>query len=271
LLERETRLKLGAVSMAPSRGVYSLRRSGSRFLSERPEAKACFTFEERSAMIQLPRLATLVLAVACVAIPGTARGTLIKEDWKTPGDGLLTLDTLTGETWLNLTVTTNQSYNYVESQLGSGGLYAGFHHATYAELVTLQMNAGIPNIGQATQANLVPVQYLMGFVGVTDTVGNVLDSDGFYNGTMFSDPGYHDRFHLSAPFLGDLGISNFYGDSGPFDDNYHDPRVGHWLVSPGSAIPEPGSMPMLATGLVALLWWARQARKGPAAKRGRDS
>jgi hypothetical protein len=222
-------------------------------------------------VFSISRFAILVLTASWFVIPVAARGgNFVVEDWKTPGDHLIAHDIVTGDNWLNLTVSTDQSYNYVESQLGSGGIFAGFQHATYSQLVTFQMDAGIPDIGQSTQANLVPVQILMTFVGVTDTVGVVLDSDGFYNGNLYSAPGYHDRFHLSAPFQGDLAISNFYGDNGAFDDNYHDPRVGHWLVSVGpAAVPEPASLPMLSTGLIALLGWARQARNG--FKRQKDS
>jgi hypothetical protein len=213
-------------------------------------------------MIHFRRALMLALAIACIAFPGAALGQIVREDWKTSGDGLIAHDTVTGLNWLNLTVTTDQSYNYVESQFGPGGLYAGFQHATYSALYTFQVDAGIPDIGVYTAANLVPVENLISLVGVTNTFsGGVLDSDGFYNGMQFSPTGYHDRFHLSAPFLGNQGVSNFYGDSGSFDDNYHDPRVGQWLVSVAS-VPEPATLPMLAGGLAALLWWRRRAMKG---------
>src|SRR5262245_35225793 len=96
----------------------------------------------------------------------SARGDLISADWKDPGDGLLTHDNVSGYDLLDVNVPANTSYNNIESQLGPGRKYAGFRHATRAELEALQVSAGIPDIGEYTQANLVPVQNLMSLVGI---------------------------------------------------------------------------------------------------------
>jgi len=47
-------------------------------------------------------LATVVLLALCSSL---ASGAVISRDWKTPGDGLLTYDTVSGREWLDLTYT----------------------------------------------------------------------------------------------------------------------------------------------------------------------
>ena len=44
--------------------------------------------------------------------------------------GHYTTDTNTGLDWLDVTISVNQSYNYVSSQFGSGGEYEGWRYAT---------------------------------------------------------------------------------------------------------------------------------------------
>jgi hypothetical protein len=189
---------------------------------------------------------------------------VLSADWKTAGDGLLTHDTVTSYNWLDVTQTKNLSYNDVESQLGPGGLFAGFHHATYDELVTFQADAGIPDIGFPSTANLVPVQNLISLVGATQSFSSaaILDSDGYYNSTLHSPPGFHDRFHLVAPYLGTMGGTNFYGNNVPFNDNYPDPRIGHWLVSgPAAAAPEPATLSIFACSMLSLPFLARCGKR----------
>ena len=63
-------------------------------------------------------------------------------DWKKPGDGLLTYDPATGLEWLDLSYTTNRSYNDIVSQLEPGGEFEGFRYASIAEITALWDHLG---------------------------------------------------------------------------------------------------------------------------------
>ena len=55
-------------------------------------------------------------------------------------NGNYTTDTLSGLDWLDLTETQNQSYDYVSSQFGVGGLYEGWQYATGTQFLTMVNN-----------------------------------------------------------------------------------------------------------------------------------
>jgi hypothetical protein len=63
-------------------------------------------------------------------------------DWKKPGDGLLTYDSASGLEWLDLSYTTDRSYNDIVRQLGPGGEFEGFRYASIAEITGLWDNLG---------------------------------------------------------------------------------------------------------------------------------
>ena len=52
-------------------------------------------------------------------------------------------DTSTGLDWLDLTASLDMSYDYVSSQLGPGGAFAGWQYATVAQVETLWTDAEI--------------------------------------------------------------------------------------------------------------------------------
>ena len=84
-----------------------------------------------------------------------------------PRDGFnLTVDTTAGLEWLDLTLSTGLSFDEVAAELGPGGLFEGFRHATAAEIATFWGNAGItvPNQFALEDPNVNP---LIGTWGVT--------------------------------------------------------------------------------------------------------
>lgn len=86
----------------------------------------------------------LGIVYAClVLIPFTTKAALVNVDWKTPGDNLITRDTISGLEWLDLTETNHVSGDYVRTQLGSGGDFEGFYIASAGEVVSLWVNFGI--------------------------------------------------------------------------------------------------------------------------------
>lgn len=81
-------------------------------------------------------------AVLLLGLSGNAQALLESDDWKTPGDNLITRDTDSGLEWLDLTATSNLSYDYVSARLGIGEEFEGFRYANGAEVATLWTNAG---------------------------------------------------------------------------------------------------------------------------------
>lgn len=63
-------------------------------------------------------------------------------DWKNVGDGLITYDSNTGLEWLDLTVSKDLSFDFVESQLGQSGLFEGWRIAEYREFDELWYSFG---------------------------------------------------------------------------------------------------------------------------------
>lgn len=72
-----------------------------------------------------------------------SKAALIDLDWNTINDSALLLDTSTGLQWMDLSVTVNQSYNEVQTQLQQGGTYDGFRYATRDEVLHLWSEANI--------------------------------------------------------------------------------------------------------------------------------
>ena len=80
-----------------------------------------------------------------------AQAELISTDWQVAGDGYSTLDTVTGQEWLDLTLTKGMTYNEVAQELGEGGMFEGWRLPTVDEVHALIDNA-IPDDG-VTQYN----------------------------------------------------------------------------------------------------------------------
>ena len=113
----------------------------------------------------------LFLSAACAClllVSWNAHSSLVSEDWKTTGDNLITLDTITGLEWLDLTETRNISRDYVLTQFGSGGEFAGYRYATSAEVVDLWSNFGInlnasaPFGSTGVNSNLITATSILG-------------------------------------------------------------------------------------------------------------
>ncbi len=84
--------------------------------------------------LRIGRLLT-VLAAGILVAPA-AQAELLEVDLNTPGDALVTRDTDTGLDWLDLTESTNLSFDQVEGDVG-GFISDGWRHATAAEVCGL--------------------------------------------------------------------------------------------------------------------------------------
>ena len=98
----------------------------------------------------------IAIGFGAIFLANTSNAALVDQDWKTPGDASLLLDTDTGLRWLDLSATANVSRNAVGENLGVGGAFGGFRLATQSEVLTLWKDAGISN----TERTWVTGQYL---------------------------------------------------------------------------------------------------------------
>jgi hypothetical protein len=124
------------------------------------------------------------LSIYFAAMPATSAA-VISHDWKTPGDGLLTYDTVNKREWLDLSQTIlssqfpgstrDERYQYVIGQTAPGGLFEGFSNAKSADVVALAQSAGIITNGQQSPENVPAVTMLgdlLSYTFVSSPTGN---------------------------------------------------------------------------------------------------
>lgn len=121
-----------------------------------------------------------VLLVACF-YAASCDGAIFSRDWLSPGDNLITLDSITGREWLDLTETVLPSVDggdpaerlaAFQSRLVEGGDLFGFQVATTADVIELAVSAGIdPNTSDIT-VNGAPAAKLATF---TSSAGVLID------------------------------------------------------------------------------------------------
>jgi len=92
------------------------------------------------------------VACLCVVLTAPSGAAVIERDWRTPGDGLLTHDTISGREWLDLSVTRladfpgatlDDKVDAVLAETAHGGEFEGFRHATLDDILGLAASAGI--------------------------------------------------------------------------------------------------------------------------------
>ena len=152
----------------------------------------------------------VLLVIVVLATTTKASATLISLNDPKFGNGSFTVDTVTGLQWLDLSLTLNQSMNYIKANSGTGDTYNGLRYATQGELETFIADAGIsPVIG----ASIDKTRY--------DAVKNLLEYIGYA-------PGYSD------PSVGTLII---YGITGTGPVNRDDQYIIAYLYLPPSDLP----------------------------------
>lgn len=207
---------------------------------------------------------TFVLAYGLAPMSSVASAAIISVDDPDFGTGALTRDTDQGLDFLDLTKSTNRSYNDVSAHFGASGDFEGFRYATTAEVIALINNygflpaavAGDPIIRfEGTAGD--QLSGLANLLGVTYSISSFRLSDGL----VFTPAGANahrvyisDRTH---PVESDtVWISDFARDG-------TNPGVGSFLVKDSSTgqVPEPSSHVIfggLAFCIAAAGWWRKR-------------
>lgn len=167
------------------------------------------------------------LSVLLLSAPATAA---LQSGDSVHGIDSITLDTLTGLSWLDVTLTKGRSYNDVASKFGAGDEFEGFRHASATDITQLFQNAGIPNVlGGPTVANWAPATALQQLVGLCYSGGlNPADWTIGVAGIVGS-VGNH---KLSSMRVFHNGTAQMYvSNGGNQADGAANADRGHWLVS----------------------------------------
>jgi hypothetical protein len=178
-----------------------------------------------------------------------------------PNTGLL--DTATNLVWLDLTVTNGQSFDYVNSQLGPGGVYSGWQWATAdqnacgSSQLTVLFEHEFGGCGTSSDPTaILAMMNLLG--GPLENSPTYIQSEGFtnltypyasgwasINGGLVEEPTV--SYYVATPALWGAGVASM-GFQG----------TGAWLVQ--SAAPEPTGVWLMGAGCLALLVF--QKRRG---------
>ena len=128
---------------------------------------------------------------------------------------------------MKLTNSLGLSFNQVSAELGPGGLFEGFRHATYEEVEALWLAAGITlNNWSNDEEYMAKCEAFANLLGPTNVNDGYYEVMGF-TGTQLPDGLVEDRVIYMAYSNWTPGYVAWGGGLNP---NIQDPTYGNWLV-----------------------------------------
>ena len=203
--------------------------------------------------------ALLVVGLLATGPSGVSASSLISGGDPVFGPDSITIDTATGFEWLDWTLSSDRSYDYVVTQFGVGGEFEGWRHASVEEVYQLFVDASIPYIDGTYHAeNFSTVSALLDLLTITNPSTNYQWTNAFTN-TDYS-PGNKSIASTSVKILESTGTAN--ENSFGMTQSVHSTTVGHALVRvTQSSIPEPSALALLAVGLLGISGFAFRNRQ----------
>lgn len=182
---------------------------------------------------------------------------LVIKDLSAVGDGMLTYDSDTSLSWLDLTATAGQSYNKIMAGYGGFTTDLGFRYATGDEVGGLFAAAGVAQTGwvwgywnynnpgylaNTSLVSLLGITYPFDGLstysfGLTENI-----TQGVQSNHAYAVVGYNNHADYVA------SIAN-----GTIDDSMDSPYVGSFLVKDVSNVPILGAAWLFVTGIAGLL------------------
>ena len=204
-----------------------------------------------------PLLAPVVLFIGLSPMNSFSDAAVISRDWRSPGDGLLTYDTVSRLEWLDLTEsqlfkfqgnTLEERYQSVLAETAPGGMFEDFAVATRDDVFTLAESAGIDTTTLNVLVNGAPASNLIDLLGATLTTDlsklsfallDQVDSGRRVVGSVI---------HIQGTRGSPLSGLEFHFEVRS--------ETAVWLHR---QVPEPSSVLMIASGSSIFLWFRRRS------------
>lgn len=168
-----------------------------------------------------------------VSVNCNANASLISKDWQNNGDQLITYDSRTGLSWLDVNVgfplMSNTSPAYLSTLFAEGELLSGWRFAYVEEVFDLLASAGLPN-GPFVEKDITysnaSLNYTLGVENLVELLGGFTWNSnlGYYaiDGMVKSSSTSDNDFKM-------FDIGQEFGSVYP-DDSIYDPSAGEYQV-----------------------------------------
>ena len=207
----------------------------------------------------------ICMSFTCLAVVSfNLHAAIVSADWQTPGDTLITQDTVNGLEWLDLTETNGMSYNELFAQLSAGGIFEGWRYATNYEVIALWSEFGI----DLWETKNVIGEVDNGIVEASNYLGNILNE---YNPVLYSygvlgitgektHAGSISHLRFGALYVdGDmLNVYEGLSINFPQPDDSSAVYLGSYLTRDITTVPIPTAISLFGSGLIGLIGVARR-------------